>query len=256
MPDGTIKVKVEQPDGTWKWAKGENTKKANKPAITPASADNPPATSTAPFTMTTTASATTKPATSNMTTKPKAVTSLKSAPKKSPAVNIGKVFKVASVLDAVLPEHLKIGHDMAGDIGMTNSDNDDNNSVHSTKGPSSASTKQLTKLAAGGVKVKVKKAKKSVYRPGEFGSSDEEEFDDHPSPSISSPNDDIATIKEKSTVDQTDKEVFEITEKEIQPLKKRPSRGRRLQRRSSRLAQGLAWSIALLFPLLFLSMFR
>jgi len=253
MPDGTIKVKVEQPDGTWKWAKSENTKKANQP--TPASTDSPPATSTAPFTTTPTASPITKPTTSNMTTKPKAVTSLKSAPKKPPAVNIGRVFKVASVLDAVLPEHLKIGHDLAEDLGMTNSDNDDNNSVHSSKGPSSASTKQLAKLATGGIKVKVKRAKKSAYRPGELGSSDEEEFDDNNSPSASSPNDEIAPIKEKSYGDQIEKEVFEITEKEIQPLKKRPSRGRRLQRRSSRLAQGLAWSIALFFPLLFLSMF-
>ena len=166
---------------------------------------------------------------------------------------------MASVLDAVLPEHLKIGHDLAEDLGMTNSDNDDNNSLHSHKGPSSASTKQLAKLATGGVRVKVKKAKKSVYRPGEFGSSDEEEFDDNPSTSNSSPDDDIATIKDKSYIDQKsfdEKEVVEITEKEIQPLKKRPSKGRRLQRRSSRLAQGVAWTIALFFPLLFLSKFR
>jgi len=183
----------------------------------------------------------------------KQVSPLLAKPSAKQPRNFSRFFKAAQVLDVVLPEHLKVGTDLADEMGVGESQNDnsDNDNDH---GPSSADSKQLAKLAASGIKVKVKKAKESVYRPGEVRSSDEEEYYDEKMPASSA--DDISTMKERAFTSDTKggKDDIQVTEKEFKPrpLEKRPSKGRRLQRRTSRLAQGVAWSIAFLFPLLFM----
>jgi hypothetical protein len=217
--------------------------------------------STAPSSSTTATHAAIRPALRETKTAPaklpKTTTTKSAAKKPAPARNFGRFFKAAQVLDAVLPEHLKVGADLADEMGMGNSDNDNDDNDHDNSrshGPSSADSKQLAKLAAGGVKVKVKRAKKSVYRPGEVGSSDEDEYYDEKMPASSA--DDISAMKERTFTSDDKKGGIQVSEKEVKPkpLKKRPSKGRQLQRRTSRLAQGVAWSIAFFFPLLFMSM--
>lgn len=263
MPDGTIKVKVQQADGSWKWARPESSNRAAASVSKSAQAGADPSSATLgllPPAMST--SPTMKPSSGAPASKVSAagkddtIVVKPSAKKSKVGRNFSTLFKTARVLDAVLPEHLQVGHDLAEDIGVHESDNDSDNSSadsqHSHKGPSSASSKQLAKLAAGGVKVKVKKAKKSVYKPGEAGSSEDEDFNEkNPSSSV----DEIMTVKKDDMVvgkGLEGKNGVQVSEKEIKPLKKRPSKGRQLQRRTSRLAQGIAWSIALFFPLLFL----
>lgn len=252
MPDGTIKVKVLQSDGSWKWARPESNKKTVSPTVPPVaqSSDTPVAIKPAAVEP---AASTLASAQSKAPIATEQVSPLLAKPSAKTPRNFSRFFKSAQVLDAVLPEHLKVGADLADEVGMGNSDNDnsDNDNVH---GPSSADSKQLAELVASGIKVKVKKAKKSVYRPGEVGSSDEEEYYDEKMHASSA--DDISTMKERAFTSDTKggKDDIQVTEKEFKPrpLKKRHSKGRRLQRRTSRLAQGVAWSIAFLFPLLFM----
>lgn len=251
MPDGEIRVKVQQPDGSWKWQKSDTTKKPAPPtSASPSStSDQQPALATADTPNK--KSAVTKPTKAATFPVDKAAT--KKAPtKKKPAntaATVGKLFRAAKILDAVLPEHLKVVDDLAEDLGFDPDDNNNSKGGH----PTSASSKQLAKLAAGGMKTKAKRVKRSVYRPGDTGSSDESDLDEK-SPSSSADN--IGTVKEKMTTEDNkafdEKSGLEITEKEIKPVKKRPTKGRKLQRRSSRLAQGISWGIALFFPLLFL----
>jgi len=259
MPDGEIRVKVQQPDGSWKWQKSDIAKKTASPtsASNSAATDQQSATANTPATVDAPKkkSAATKPIKAATFPVDKAVT--KNAPtKKKPAntaATVGKLFRAAKILDAVLPEHLKVADDIAEDLGF---DPDDNNNDSKGGHPTSASSKQLAKLAAGGMKTKAKRAKRSVYRPGETGSSDESDLDEK-SPSSSA--DTIGTVKEKMTTSDNkafdEKSGLEITEKEIKPVKKRPSKGRKLQRRTSRLAQGVSWGIAFFFPLMFISKF-
>lgn len=259
MPDGEIKIKVQQPDGTWKWQKNEAAKKAvTKPAASSAVTTSVTTeVTTQSAAKPTTKSSTVNSAATKSSTFPldkKAAASKKPAPKKKSNLgrNVGGIFRAAKILDAVLPEHLKLADNLAEDLGF---DKDDDN--HGSKGghPTAASSRELAKLAAGGIKTKSKRAKRSVYRPGEKGSSDEESDLDEKLPSASV--DTISTVKERSTTTGSkafdEKTGLEISEKEIKPVKKRSSKGRRLQRRTSRLAQGVAWSIALFFPLLFMS---
>ena len=251
MPDGTIKVKVQQLDGSWKWQKPpKETPTKTEPVPTPVPAIA--ASSSAQ------ASGTVKQPASKVTTDNHEVSippKSKSKTKKKPAVNVGRVFKAATLLDAVLPEHLKIGSDLRDEMHHSDNDNDNDNnsSMNSRRSSNVKADKELAKFAAGGVKVKVKKAKKSVYRSGEVGSSDEEDLDrKHPSSS----DDDIATMKEKCYIHEKtsdEKQGTKVTETELTPSKKKGSRGRPLHQRSSRLAKGIAWAIALFFPLFFLS---
>lgn len=257
MPDGEIRIKVQQADGSWRWQKTETEKKTASASVSTAPITSSPE-SAAQFVPTKAPAAkpaTTKaPAAGRASTFPIDKTTKKAAPtKKKPTTvrNFGRLFQAAKVLDAVLPEHLKLADDIAEDLGFDVSDNDSG-----SKGghPTAASSKALAKVAAGGMKTKSKKAKRSVYRPGETGSSDESDLDEK-SPTQSS--DTIKSVKETTTGISSkafdEKTGLEINEKEITPVKKRPSKGRRLQRRSSRLAQGVSWSIALFFPLFFLS---
>ena len=252
MPDGTFRVKVQQLDGSWRW------QKPPKQASTPIKSLPPPVVGIAAASASQAPGIVKQPASKVTTENHEAAILLKSKPKKKPAVSVGRVFKAATLLDAVLPEHLKIGSDLTDEIHHSDNDNDndDNSSTNSRRSSNVKADKELAKFAAGGVKVKTKKAKKSVYRPGEAGSSDEEDLDEkHPSSS----NDDIATMKEKSYINDNmldKKQGLEVTERELTPTTKKVSKGRHLHERSSRLTKGIAWAIALFFPLFFLSMLR
>lgn len=261
MPDGTIKIKVQQADGTWKWAK--NTTKPVPTPVTIAPAANQSSSgdavesavqSKAPL-----SNARISPRPQNSSEKAvisRPAPSRTATQKRSSHVKLGRVFKAARILDAVLPEHLQIGHELAEDLGGHDSDNNDTSSDNDAQGPSKSSSKQLAKLAASGVKVKTRKAKHSVFRTGEVGSSGEDSDGSYAEKLPASSSDDIATLDEKTgatTTASAKKDTTVVAEKEIQPLKKRSSTGRRLRRRTSRLAQGVAWTIALMFPLLFLS---
>jgi len=250
MPDGTFKVKVQQLDGSWRWQKPPKQAPTTiKSMPTPAAGITAPSPSQAPGIVN-------QPESKATADNHETAILPKSKPKKKPAVNIGRAFKAATLLDAVLPEHLKIGSDLRDEIHHSDNDNDndDNSSTSSRRSSNGKADKDLAKFAAGGVKVKVKKAKKSVYRSGEVGSSDEEDLDEkHPSSS----NDDIATMKEKSYIHDNmldKKQGMKVAERELPSSKKKASKGRPLHQRSSRLAKGIAWAIALFFPLFFLSM--
>lgn len=263
MPDGTIKTKVQQADGSWKWSKN-STKQA--PAIVIASpafnefAQGAEPKSAEPVTALLSSANVSLPERISGDGNAKQKTDQSRATKKKQPshVKLGRLFKVAGVLDAVLPEHLKIGHELAEDLGVHDSDRDDTSSDSDAQVPTKSSSKQLAKLAASGVKVKTQKAKKAVFRPGETGSSDEDDhsiIDLYAEKMPANPSDDVATMNEKTSTTKetvTKKDTTIVVEQEIRPLKKRSSTGRRLRRRTSRLAQGVAWAIALMFPLLFL----